>query len=164
MAAVHRDITIAGIVAAVYAVVTLAFAPISFGVYQVRIAESLTALPFISRGAIAGLYVGCLIANYFGGQGILDIFFGSLLTLIAAILTHLIARLRYLPEKVRLLLAPAPPVVLNAFGVSLYLAPLIGVNYWFAVQMIGLGEIVACYGLGLPLLIGLRKRLHKSLT
>lgn len=163
MASPYRDITIAGSVAAVYAVVTLAFAPISYGIYQIRIAEALTVLPFLSRGAVPGLLVGCVIANYFGGQGILDIIIGSLLTFLAAILTYFISRRTSIPERIRIALAPAPPVILNAFGVSLYLAPLIGVNYWFAVQMIGLGELVACYGLGLPLLLGLRSRLHRSL-
>lgn len=157
-----KEITVAGVVAAIYAVVTLAFAPISFGVYQVRIAEGLTGLPYLNRGAVAGLFVGCLIANYFGGQGILDILLGPLLTLIAAILTFLISRSDSLPGTLKLGLAPLPPVVLNAFGVSLYLAPLIGVNYWFSVQMIGIGELAACYGLGIPLLLGLRKRLHSA--
>ena len=57
-----------------------------------------------------------------------------------------------------MLLAPLPAVLFNAFGVSVYLAPLLGFNYWFSVQMIGIGQIVACYAIGLPLLILLRKR------
>ena len=55
-------------------------------------------------------------------------------------------------------LAPLPPVLINAFGVAVYLAPATGYTYWFAVQMIGLGQLVACYVLGLPLLLVLEKR------
>lgn len=154
-----REITAAGVIAAVYAVLTLALAPISFGVYQVRVAEALTVLPFLTRSAIPGLYVGCLLANIIGGLGMHDIIIGPLITLVAAVLTrwsrHLITSKS---EKTALIAAPLPPVLLNAFGVSAYLAPLIGVNYWFSVQMVGLGQLVACYGIGLPLLIALRKR------
>ena len=159
-----REISVAGVLAAVYVVVSYLLAPISFGVYQVRVAEALTVLPFISRAAVPGLFVGCFLANILGGNGWVDIVVGSLLTLIAALLTRLIARLAD-PDADRLatilpvmLLAALPPVLINAFGVAAYLAPIIGMNYWFAVQMIGVGQIVACYLLGLPLLIFLRKR------
>ena len=46
----------------------------------------------------------------------------------------------------------------NAFGVSIYLAPILGMDYWFAVQMIGIGQLAACYALGLPLLKLMQKR------
>ncbi len=57
-----------------------------------------------------------------------------------------------------LLLAPMPPILFNAFGVSAYLAPLIGVSYWFSVQMVGIGQLIACYLIGLPILIVLHRR------
>ncbi|MFH1687149.1 MAG: QueT transporter family protein [bacterium] len=154
-----QEITTAGAIAAVYAVLTVALAPISFGVYQIRVAEALTVLPFLTRSAIPGLYVGCLLANIIGGMGTLDIVFGPLITLVAAILTRLTRHLMTSKsEKAALIAAPLPPVLLNAFGVSAYLAPLIGVGYWFSVQMVGLGQLVACYAIGLPLLLVLRKR------
>ncbi|RKX20400.1 MAG: transporter, partial [Candidatus Zixiibacteriota bacterium] len=40
-----RDIAFAGIIAALYAVLTISLAPISYGVYQIRVAEALTILP-----------------------------------------------------------------------------------------------------------------------
>ncbi len=152
------QITFAGAVAALYAVLTLALAPLSFGVYQIRIAEALTILPFFNRGAIGGLYVGCLVANYFGGQGLLDIVVGPLLTAGAAFVTYWLGRSDFRPLWLRRSLAPLPAVLFNGFGVAAYLAPVIGVNYWFAVQMIGLGELAACYLLGLPFLMMLEKR------
>lgn len=143
----------AGLIAAVYVLLSLIFYPISFGVYQVRVAEALTVLPFLTGAAVPGLYVGCLLANIFGGMGWQDVLFGSLLTLGAAVLTRMTVRIRR-----GWLLAPLPPVVVNAFGVSLYLAPIIGVGYWFSVQMIGVGQLVSCYAIGLPLLRLLQKR------
>ncbi len=207
-----RELSAAALIAALYTILSLVFLPISFGVYQVRVAEALTVLPFLTRAAIPGLYVGCLLANIFGGMGWLDIIFGPLITLVAAVLTRLVGRLSrsavsallagmpvvfiwvgaiyflmnatetyFLVVGVvlltaalvitllltrlwsqggnpNILIAPLPPVILNALGVSLYLAPLLGFNYWFSVQMIGVGELIACYLLGLPVLMALRKR------
>jgi uncharacterized membrane protein len=141
------------LIAAVYVLLSLIFYPISFGVYQVRVAEALTVLPFLTRAAVPGLYAGCLLANIFGGMGWQDVLMGSLLTLAAAVLTRTTVRIRR-----GWLLAPLPPVIINALGVSVYLAPIIGVGYWFSVQMIGVGQIVSCYGLGLPLLRLLQRR------
>jgi uncharacterized membrane protein len=143
----------AGLIAAAYALLSLVFYPISFGVYQVRVAEALTVLPFLTRAAVPGLFVGCLLANIFGGMGWQDVVFGSLLTLIAALGTRWMSRF-----KRGWMLAPLPPVLVNAFGVALYLAPILGFSYWFAVQMIGIGEIISCYLLGIPLLRILKKR------
>ncbi|SYZ73507.1 putative membrane protein [Candidatus Zixiibacteriota bacterium] len=154
-----RDIAYAGIIAALYAALAIILAPISFGVYQVRVAESLTVLPFLIRSAPFGLFVGCLLANIYGGYGVQDIVFGSLLTLAAGYLTLLCGRIKAV--KLGLSLAPLPPVLLNAFGVAAYLSQMTGMTYFFVVQMIGLGELVSCYVLGLPLLLYLRSRMGR---
>ncbi|MDD3731996.1 MAG: QueT transporter family protein [candidate division Zixibacteria bacterium] len=262
-----RELSIAGLIAAVYAVISLVFLPVSFGIYQVRIAEALTVLPFITVAAVPGLFIGCLIANIFGGMGWPDIVFGSLVTLVAALATRYIFHFNkkknsrwwsvlplvliwfgaiylmgssginlivvvisifsvlllwyavkldvvdkksvmlvtflkilslaliivaiymgyYRSDEIifflgalsvacawvitlvvviywlkghnpSILLAPLPPVIFNAFGVSAYLAPIAGFDYWFSVQMIGIGQMIACYLLGLPLLLFFEKR------
>ena len=45
----------AAAIAAVYIVLTMIFAPISFGEVQIRISEALTVLPFFTPAAIPGL-------------------------------------------------------------------------------------------------------------
>ncbi len=145
-----RDIAFAGIIAALYAVLTISLATISYGVYQIRVAEALTILPFVYPIAMIGLFVGCLVANIFGGNGLPDIIFGSLFTLLAGYLTYLASKIR--SRKISLIMAPFPPVVINAFGVAIYLSLITDMSYLFVVQMVGVGQIVACYGLGLPLL------------
>ena len=60
-----RDLTIAAMVAALYAVMGY-FANIfglTFGVVQFRFAEALTVLPFLFPAAAPGLAVGCLLTN-----------------------------------------------------------------------------------------------------
>jgi len=144
----------ASIIAALYSAVTLVFAPISFGhnIFQLRVSEALTVLPALLSSSIPGLFVGCVISNIIGGFGPIDIIFGSLATLIAAVASRSV---RKYP-----LFVPLPPVVLNAIIVGGYLKfiyfkdlPLAASIAW-----VGLGEFLACYVLGLPLLLYLRKR------
>jgi len=144
----HPSLTVrlarGGVIAAVYVVLVFVFAFASFGPIQLRVAEALTVMPLFYPEAIPGLWVGCLLANVLGNYGPWDIFAGSTITGLAALLTWLLRRSRFL--------ALAAPVVLNAFLVSLYLAPLIlHVPYWPTVLTIGIGEVLAVYGLGWPL-------------
>ena len=135
-------------IAAIYVVLNIIFAPISYGPIQARIAEALVVLPFIDPSAIMGLFLGCILANIYGGLGMVDIVGGSLCTLIAAYLTYKLKN----PK-----LAPLPPVLINAFGVGIYLHLLFDLPYWITVLYIGIGEFIACYVLGYPLLILLIK-------
>ncbi|HVP36839.1 MAG TPA: QueT transporter family protein [Terriglobales bacterium] len=146
MALSSKYIAQAGIIAALYAAITIVLAPISYGPVQIRVSEALTILPYLTPSAIPGLFLGCLLANIYGGLGIYDIIGGSILTLVAAFCTYLISKKR------KPILAPLPPVLFNAFGVSLYLHFLFKLPYWLTVVYVGAGEIVACYVLGYPLL------------
>lgn len=135
------------IIAALYAALTLALAPISFGLIQFRIAEALTVLAFFTPAAVPGLFVGCLLANIIGGLGIIDIVFGSLATLIAAYMTYKIKN-RFL--------APLPPVLVNALVVGPIVAYYVEVPFYMGMLYVGFGQLIVCYVLGLPLLIALR--------
>ncbi|HHM24183.1 MAG TPA: QueT transporter family protein [Bacteroidetes bacterium] len=147
-----RSVAFIGVLAGLYAALTVFLAPISYSYIQVRVAEALTVLPYLTPLAIPGLFIGVLIANVFGGFGPWDIFGGSTLTLIAAVLTYLLRRTG------KPYLAPLPPVLVNAFGVSAYLQFLVEgfqpgpETYFFFVVTIGIGELIACYGIGYPLL------------
>ena len=140
------------VIAAIYAVITIVFAPISYGQIQVRISEALTILPFFTPAAIPGLFIGCIIANIYGGGGPIDIIFGSLATLIAAFLTY------KMPKKI---LAPLPPVIVNAVIVGLILSYTLKLPVLITMLWIGLGEFIACYALGYPLLLVLEKYKNK---
>jgi uncharacterized membrane protein len=135
-------------IAVIYLVLTLAFAPLSYGPIQVRFAEALTILPYLIPEGIWGLFLGCLLANFFSWLGPLDLIFGSLATLAAAILT------RKMPHP---FLAPLPPVLINAVVVAAILKYVLGHPFLLSMLYIGGGELLACYFLGLPLLFALRK-------
>lgn len=78
------------IIAALYVVLTYiaSLMGLSSGAIQLRFSEALTVLPIFMPEAIAGLFVGCFISNVLAGGIIWDVIFGSLATLVAAILTR----------------------------------------------------------------------------
>ncbi len=142
----------AGIIAALYFALTIASIPLSYMTPQVRISEALCVLPLFTPAAIPGLFIGCLLSNLAGSPlGPYDILFGSLATLAAAVCA------RYIRPK---WLVPLPAVVINAFVVAAVLQHYLGIFYWESVLWVAAGQLIACYGLGLPLLLALNK--HKD--
>ena len=140
------------VIAAIYVVITIACAPLSYGLTQVRISEALTILPFILPESVLGLFLGCFIANIYGGIGIIDVVFGSLATLFAAYLTS------KMPSPV---LAPLPPVLVNAVIIGYVLYYTLGYPLLPSMLYVGLGQFLSCYLIGLPLLFLLKKYLPK---
>jgi len=144
-----KDIAIAAVIAALYAALTVVFAPISYGAVQFRIAEALTLLPVLFPQAIPGLAVGCLVSNLIGGYGIWDVVFGTLATLIAALIT---CRLRK-----NIWLAAIPPVLVNAVIVGGMLHFVLALPLIPTMASVGLGELAVVYVLGIPMILALRK-------
>lgn len=144
------------LIAAVYAALSLLLAPISYGNVQFRISELMTLLPFLNPNTVWGLTVGCLLANLLNPLGInpFDVVFGTLATLIAALLT---ARCR------KVWLAAVPPVLVNALIVGPVLAytlapeaPFLLTAVTFGGQ-VGFGQLVVCFGLGIPFALLLKR-------
>lgn len=150
-----RNLALSAIIAAVYAVVTMYLTyPMSYQASQFRVAEALTILPFFSTAAIPGLFVGCLISNLLSPVGPLDIIFGSLASLIAAFMTYLIGKSNL---KLKKYLAPLPPVVVNALIVGWLLNYTLKWPIAITMLQVGFGQVLACYGLGLPLMLFIEK-------
>lgn len=142
----------AAMIAAIYVVLTVMFAPFSFGEVQVRIAEALTILPVFTPAAIPGLFIGCLIGNIFGGSILPDIIFGSLATLIGACFTYLL-------RKQSKYLAPLPPILANTVIVPFVLRYAYGINLpiLFMMLTVGIGEVISCGVLGMIVYAALEK-------
>ena len=58
------NLALAGVLAALYIILTLPFAQFAFGMVQFRLAEILTVLPILTPAAIPGVFIGCLLANF----------------------------------------------------------------------------------------------------
>lgn len=157
-------IAVSAAIAAVYAVLTLVLAPISYGAIQFRVSELLCIMPFFLPGSAVGLFIGCLIANLFSPVGILDIIFGPIATLLAGLCTAAIGRKALskadgdrLPGWGWCIGACACPVIFNALIIGAILgwtltpdAVLEGFAL-FALQ-VGAGEAVVLFVLGLPVM------------
>ncbi len=143
-----RDLAQGAIIAAIYALLTIFLAPISSGLVQCRVAEAMSVLPYFTFSAVPGLFIGCLLANLLTGTPIYDVLFGSLATLIAAYLTYA------LRNRVPKYLAPMPSVVVNALVVGWLLTSVyqVGVSFWAAAGYVAIGQAIACFALGLPLM------------
>lgn len=136
--------TQAAMIAAIYVVLTILFAPFSFGEIQVRLAEALTILPVFTPAAIPGLFIGCIIGNILGGAILPDIIFGSIATLLGAIFTY---KLRNHSK----FLAPLPPILANTVIVPFVLKFGYGVALPIPFMMltVGAGEVLSCGVLGI---------------
>ena len=143
-----RDLAQGAIIAAIYALLTIFLAPISSGLVQCRVAEAMSVLPYFTFSAVPGLFIGCLLANLLTGAPIYDVLFGSLATLIAAYLTYA------LRNRVPKYLAPMPSVVINALVVGWLLTYVyqVPVSFWVAAGYVAVGQAIACFALGLPLM------------
>jgi uncharacterized membrane protein len=145
-----RFILKAAVIAALYAAVTLLLAPISYGPLQFRVSEALTLLPILTPAAVPGLFVGCAVANLMSPAATaLDVVFGSLATLAAALLTR---RFKEKPP-----LAALPPVLVNVVVVGALLSWAYHLPLWLPVPEVGAGQLGVCYLLGLPLYYALRR-------
>ena len=95
-----RFLTVTGIIAGLYAALTVGLAPLSFGLVQCRVAEMLTVLAVYTPAAVPGLTVGCILSNLIGLAmganiaGALDVVLGTLATGLAAWLSYLLRRQR----------------------------------------------------------------------
>ena len=136
-----KDLMITAMVAAIYAVLTLAIAPLSFGMVQVRFSEMLMLLAFIDRKYAPGLILGCFIANCFSPFGMMDVVFGTGCTAAAMFCVTKFAK--------SLFGASLWVVFCNAFiGIELYL---FGSPLWLSMAMVALGEFLSVSICGIAL-------------
>ena len=142
-----RTLALGGIVAALYAVLTLVLAPISFGAggtIDFRVAEALTLLPILTPAAVPGLTVGCFAANLICGAPWQDVVFGTLATLLGAVATRCFRK--------NVWLAAAMPVIFNTLIVGTMLSLVYALPLWMMLFSVFAGECAVCYLLGVPLI------------
>ena len=148
-------ITVAGLIAALYVVLTYAanMLGLASGAVQLRFSEALTILPVFTGAAVPGLFVGCMLANLLTGCAFWDIIFGSIATLLGALGTRYIGRRH--PAT-----APLFPVAANMAIVPVVLQQVYGStdSYFFLLFTVGLGEFISCVLFGGILYQALKRR------
>ncbi len=130
------------LVAAMYVVLTVIFAPISFGVIQFRISEALVLLAFYKKDYIPALVIGVMIANLFSPNMVLDEIYGTLGTVFAVIGIHLVSRFKdkFNRRWMVLFIASLAPVVSNALFVGWELQLVGAAPFAFAALTVAAGE------------------------
>ncbi|AME09595.1 MULTISPECIES: QueT transporter family protein [Gemella] len=82
-----RILTIQALITAIYVVLTVVVAPFSYGAIQFRISESLSQLVVFSKKYWFPITLGVAVANIFSPLGIVDVFFGTLGTGLALLIS-----------------------------------------------------------------------------
>jgi hypothetical protein len=81
------EISLAAVLAALYATLIVVLAPISYGPIQLRVADCLIPLSaLLGWPAAAGVSLGALLGNFYYFLGPVDVVFGALANLLAGLL------------------------------------------------------------------------------
>ena len=167
-----RRICRAGIIAALYVVLTWVFSALAYnGFLQIRPAEALCILPLFYPEAVPALIVGCAVANLTSPFALYDVTFGSIATMLAALSTFAIGK-AFRTDKVKLLLGGLPPVVFNALIIPIVIVVLCGDlgtqatavgAYFFYAASLAATECIWVYALGAPLYFTVKRFRERKL-
>lgn len=150
------------IIGALYTTLTFISAPLSFGIIQFRISEALCLLPLFVPNSVWGITFGCFASNLIGffigfnPTGLIDALVGTLATFLAGVLTYLIGKM-FKKKIFYFLLAPLPPVILNAVFVGAELTFVFKGSFIANALSVAIGEAVVCYILGSMVIVALSK-------
>ena len=147
---------------------------LAWGPVQLRVSEAATVLAFFTPAAVPGLAIGSIFANLYNFMTsgnpffLFDVVLGSLGTLLGALWTRRFRHIVWLgmlgPVLANALIVPAYlPVLLKSLGLTE--VPVLGLSldgswvilYLVFAASVAVGEAIVVYGLGLPLLIALRR-------
>lgn len=149
------------VIAALYALLTVALAPISYGNFQFRVSEILVLLAYFDPFYIGGLTLGCFIANLLGPNGTMDIIFGTLATFISVGAISLTAK--YIKNKASLFIASLWPTIFNGLIIGWMLNITVGAPLWITMGEVALGEFVVITIVGIPVFKMIQNRYTKLL-
>lgn len=134
----------AAVIAALYVVFTYvsALMGLASGAIQVRLSEALCVLPCFTPAAVPGLFIGCITANLLTGCALWDVVFGSIATLIGALLCRALRKHR--------IVALLPNITSNTIIIPLVLMYVYGTpeTFWYLALTVGIGEVISCGVLG----------------
>jgi uncharacterized membrane protein len=142
--------------AALYSVGVVFLAPISFQIFQVRVADALLPLAMLfGWPAVLGLSLGAFVANVFGGLGPVDMIGGAVANFIATLTAW-----RIVSHKGRrwMFVGVGVEILIVTLVVGTYLSYLLALPLALSWLGILLGSLAAIGVLGSVLLITLSRR------
>jgi len=155
-------VSLTAMFAAIYAVGVVFLAPISFQIFQVRLADALLPLAMLfGWPAVLGLSLGAFVANFFGGLGPVDMIGGSIANFLATFGAWQIVRNR---GKRWALVGVGVEVLVISLIVGPYLSYLLAMPLGVSLLGIFLGSLVAIGILGSLLFFALSRQRIVSLV
>lgn len=139
------------IIAALYAVITIALAPISYGPIQFRVSEIMVLLAFFDPFYIVGLTIGCFIANILGPNGLMDIIFGTLATFISVYAISITEKC-VKNKKASLAIASLWPTIFNGIIIGWMLYYIYQLPLLLSISEVAIGEFVVVTIVGVPVI------------
>ena len=150
------QIVLAAVFAALYSVGVVFLAPISFQVFQVRVADALLPLAMLfGWPAIVGLSLGAFVANVFGGLGPVDMIGGAAANFLATLAAWRIVNSR---GRRWMLVGVGVEILVVTLVVGTYLSYLLAIPITVSWLGIFLGSLAAIGALGSILLYTLSRR------
>lgn len=146
-----------GLIAALYAALTLVVAPISYGAIQLRLSEGLNHLAVFNKRYILGLTLGCAIANLFSPLGLVDIVFGTFGTLLMTSFSYLLTR--YVHRVPLKLVCSTVVCTLMSFTVAIELHVVNQLPFWPTYLTVALGELISM-AIGGVVVFWIQKRIN----
>ena len=158
----------AAMIAALYIVLTWVSATLGLDskTPQCRLSEALAVLPLFMPASVPGLAIGCFVANVLFSPVPADWIFGTLATLIGAVLCRLIGRVWQSYRIPNLVVATLPNAIANTVIVPLVLQYAYGLGEGYVVLMLGVGagEVLSGVVFGVLLALSIPPSLKKRLA
>ena len=150
-----KGIAVVAIISSLYAIGVISLAPISFLLFQVRVADALIPLSIVfGMPVVMGVTIGNIIANIYGGLGYVDIIGGSIANFLAAYIGWKIGSKSFVGSH---FIATVIQNLIVSSIVGFYLAMLFDVPLEIGFLGILLGSIISMNILGYILVVAVEK-------
>lgn len=159
-----RDLALIALVSSLYAIGTVLIAPISYGIVQARLTDSLILLSYLPEfgwSAVFGVTLGNIIANFFSPYGLPDIILGTIANVVASLSVMYISKLKVKQK-----------IVIAALVASVEIALIVGVGLLYIIYSVAsvelaflsvfIGEVISVAIVGIILVKALNHILGKS--
>ena len=149
-----RRIALSGLIAGLYAAITILTASFAYGNIQFRIADALCVLVVLEPSVTVGLTLGCLLSNIFSTVSALDIVIGTAATLLGCLLARNIKNMWLVPVPMAL----SNALLVGAMLTWYYMPPeLLGKGLVIFGAEVLAGELVVLYAIGVPLTLFIKR-------
>jgi uncharacterized membrane protein len=159
-----RNLALIALISSLYAIGTVLIAPISYGIVQARLTDSLILLSYLPEfgwSAVFGVTLGNIIANFFSPYGLPDIILGTIANVVASLSVMYISKLKVKQK-----------IVIAALVASVEIALIVGVGLLHIIYSVAsielaflsvfVGEVISVAIVGIILVKALNHILGKN--